>query len=188
MSDALARATNAVTLARDATPRSTVDDRAAWPGLAQDWKRTCTGAYVRWLLRAGLKWKRTRMADPSDSGFIFSVAGAAEQCKGNRPGKDTKVMGKGAGFAALSFGEKRRTVGCLSRNCSWKCKRGHLRDCAGQAGINGLAARVWLHRRSDERFGDYALTDPIGAAPCRGRWTCCCSNSRANDSRRRGGA
>ena len=30
--DALARATNAVTLARVATPRSTVDDRAAWPG------------------------------------------------------------------------------------------------------------------------------------------------------------
>ena len=32
VSDALARATAAVTLARDATPRSTVDDRAAWPG------------------------------------------------------------------------------------------------------------------------------------------------------------
>ena len=32
VSDALARATDAMTLARDATPRSTVHDRVAWPG------------------------------------------------------------------------------------------------------------------------------------------------------------
>jgi hypothetical protein len=65
------------------------------PGLAQDWKRTCTGAYARWLLRAGLKWKRTRVADPPDSGFRFSVAGTGTLCKENRWGKDTKVTGDG---------------------------------------------------------------------------------------------
>jgi hypothetical protein len=82
-----------------------------WPGLAQDWKRTCTGAYVRWLLRAGLKWKRTRVADPPESGFRFSVAGTAEQCKENRRGKDTKVIGDGCGGSLLWIQAKKRALG-----------------------------------------------------------------------------
>ena len=47
------------------------------------------------------------MADPSDSGFIFSVAGTAEQCKENQRRKDTKVTHEGCG-ARFSVNQRKR--------------------------------------------------------------------------------
>ena len=123
------------------------------PGLAQDWKRTCTGAYVRWLLRAGLKWKRTRVADPSDSGFIFSVAGTAEQCKENRRGKDTKVMEESLpAWQSLGSGEDRAVAGVEGG-----AEEENGRDSANNLGK--VAGFVFMKRATEERF--LAVAEPL---------------------------